>query len=89
MSDQVIREPYDGIYYYADPEAESVVYRGNKYKLKVWRDTFARAKQVSGIWYPGYTSVVRKIPFRRGGLFAKGKGKKVIYRYGVYLRKKP
>ena len=84
----VIREPYGGIHFYADPSAETVIYRGHRYILKEWRESFLRATQLADVWRAdGYNALIRKIAFRRGGLFAKGKGKRVIHRYGVYVRK--
>lgn len=84
---QIIREPYNGIYYYAAPSAASITYRGNHYYLSIWRETLTKSRKMAeAARYSGYAALVRKIPFRKGGMFKKDKGKRVIYCYGVYVR---
>lgn len=81
----MIREPHNGIYYYADDKKKSTVFRGRTYTLRIWRSTKLEATRMAETYrYSGKLALVRKIPFRRGGLFAKGKGKRVIHCYGVY-----
>lgn len=85
----LMREPHNGIFYYAEPGAKTAIYRGNRYELWLWRDTLAGARHMAKVGGPtsGTTAIVRKIAFHKGGMFRKDPGKFTIYRYGVYLRR--
>ena len=83
-----IKESHNGIWYYADPGAESVSYKGRKYKLLLWRNHYRGALQVaSANRAKGTSIIVRKIAFHRGGINHDVGGKWTIYGYGIYGRK--
>lgn len=84
----MIREPHNGIYYYAATGAKHAVYKGNIYDLRVWRQSRFRADQMANTYRygKGYHVIIRKIAFHRGGMFKKEDGPYTIYRYGVYTR---
>lgn len=85
MTPDPIREPYHGIYYYADPSAKSVTYRRNTYNLRMWRNTIGNANLLAkALQDSGYKTLVRRIAFHKGGCFKDMPGKKVIYCYGIY-----
>jgi hypothetical protein len=83
----IIREPHRGIYYYAESHLNHIKYRGHVYDIRIWRRTKKEAVGVASTYrYSGHIAIVKKIEFRKGGMFRKDKGARVIHRYAVYTR---
>ena len=89
----VLREPRNGIYYYADISNKFITHADHKYQLLFWRETEASAKQLADAHKTLHVkkqsapdAIVRKVVFKKGGLYESVPVEKTITCYGVYGR---
>jgi len=92
----VIREPHNGVYYYADKGAESVSYKGSVFDIVVWRGSLPGARALARAHNNAYRGtvvgphlwIVRKIKLHAGKALNGSMKKHTITIYGVYEMRK-